>query len=196
MKILFKHILLKQNLKRILYGIPILSFIFLLSCKNDMEKIKLISNFNNTPIESAKDITVIRSDSGNVQIYMTSSQLDRYEGEQLYTKVPKGLKVVFYDQNKQIKTLLTANYAINYEDRRVMEVQNNVVIVDVRKGDTIHTDKLTWDQNRRQIFSSSPVTKISQDGSTLHGDGFDSDDNFENYTLRNPRGSLFIDKDK
>ncbi len=196
MKILFKHILLKQNLKRILYGIPILSFIFLLSCKNDMEKIKLISNFNNTPIESAKDITVIRSDSGNVQIYMTSSQLDRYEGEQLYTKFPKGLKVVFYDQNKQIKTLLTANYAINYEDRRVMEVQNNVVIVDVRKGDTIHTDKLTWDQNRRQIFSSSPVTKISQDGSTLHGDGFDSDDNFENYTLRNPRGSLFIDKDK
>ena len=161
-----------------------------------MEKIKLISNFNNTPIESAKDITVIRSDSGNVQIYMTSSQLDRYEGEQLYTKFPKGLKVVFYDQNKQIKTLLTANYAINYEDRRVMEVQNNVVIVDVRNGDTIYTDKLTWDQNRRLIFSSSPVTKISKDGSTLHGDGFDSDDNFENYALRHPVGSFLIDKDK
>ena len=127
---------------------------------------------------------------------MKSKQLDRYEGEQSYSKFPKGLDVIFYDQFKQVKTHLTANYAINYEDRRIMEVQNNVVIVDVKKGDTIYTEQLTWNQNRRIIYSNSFVKRVNKDGSILYGDGFDSDDNFEKYTLRRPRGTFNIDKEQ
>ncbi len=191
-----RKLLIKSNNNSIVFGFTILLLVFLFSCKNDMVKVNMLNNFLIEPVESAKDITVIRSDSGNVQVYMTSKQLDRYEGEQAITKFPKGLKVIFYDKLKQVKTILTANYAINYEDRKVMEVQNNVKIVDVKKGDTIYTEQITWDINRRLIFSSSFVRRIAKDGSILYGDGFDSDDNFEKYTLRRPRGTFNIDKDQ
>ena len=182
--------------KSIALGLIVLLYLSFSSCKNDIEKVKSFDKFTTAPVESAKDITVIRSDSGNIQMLMTSKQLDRYEGEQMYTKFPKGLKVLFYDQMKMVKTILTANYAINYEDRRVLEANNNVVIVDIKKGDTIYTEQIIWDQNRRVIYSSTPVKRVNKDGSTLYGDGFDADESFESYQLRRPRGSMVIDKEQ
>jgi len=179
-------------LKVLAFFILILSMVS--ACTNDIEKINSFKDFNNLPVESAKDITMIRSDSAQVQMFMTSPQLDRYQSDQSFSKFPKGLKVVFYDANKNIKSKLSANYAINYEDRRIMEVKNNVVIIDIAKGDTIYTESLIWDQNSKKISSNVFVKKVNKDG-VLYGEGFDADENFNNYTLRRPRGTMNIDKE-
>jgi LPS export ABC transporter protein LptC len=163
------------------------------SCQNDLKKIKSLTDFANLPVESAKDISILRSDSGKLQLYMVSPQLDRYQGEQSYSKYPKGLSVVFYDENRNEKMKLSANYAVNYEERKIMEVKNNVIIVDFKKGDTIYTESLLWDQNRKTISSNVFVKRVNKDG-ILYGDGFDADESFSNYTLRRPRGSINIDK--
>ncbi|MCX6232225.1 MAG: LPS export ABC transporter periplasmic protein LptC [Bacteroidetes bacterium] len=165
----------------------------MISCQNDMAKIKTITNFVITPVQSAKDITVLRSDSGKLQLYLVSPQLDLYQGEQSYYKYPKGLKVIFYDINKREKAKLTADYAIHYEERGIMEIKNNVVIVDLKKGDTIYTSSLTWDQNRKTITSNVAVKRVNKEG-VLYGDGFDADESFSDYTLRNPHGTINIDK--
>jgi len=159
-----------------------------------MEKIKSLTDFANLPVESAKDITVLRSDSGKLQIFMTSPQLDRYQGEQSYSKYPKGLSVTFYDNNKKESMKLTANYAVDYEERRIMEVKNNVIIIDFKKGDTIYTESLSWDKNRKTIFSNVLVKRVNKSG-VLYGDGFDADENFNNYLLRRPRGGFSLDKE-
>lgn len=163
------------------------------SCQNDMAKIKSLTDFVTTPVQSAKNITVIRSDSGRLQLFLVSPQLDLYEGEQSYYKYPKGLKVIFYDNNKYEKAKLTADYAIHYEDRGIMEIKNNVIIVDLKKGDTIYTSSLTWDQNKKTITSNVAVKRVNKEG-TLYGDGFDADETFNDYTLRNPHGIINIDK--
>jgi LPS export ABC transporter protein LptC len=169
-------------------------FVFIIvSCQNDIEKIKSLTNFTTLPIESAKDIVVIISDSGRLQIFLTSPQLDRYQGEQSYSKYPKGLNVVFYDNNKKEKMKLSADYAVNYEERKVMEAKNNVVIIDFKKGDTIYTESIVWDQNRRTISSNVAVKRVNKDN-VLYGDGFDADDSFNNYIIRRPRGNINIDK--
>jgi len=124
---------------------------------------------------------------------MTSPQSDLYQGEQSYTKFPKGLRVIFYNENKKEKMKLSANYAINYEDKKIMEVKNNVIIIDYKKGDTIYTESLLWDQNRKTLSSNVFVKRVNKDG-ILYGDGFDADESFNNYTLRRPRGSINIDK--
>jgi LPS export ABC transporter protein LptC len=160
-----------------------------------MEKIKSLPDFVNLPVESAKDIVILRSDSGKLQLYMTSPQLDRYQGEQSYSKYPKGLHVVFYDLNRKEKMKLSANYAVDYEDRKVMEVKNNVVIIDFKKGDTIYTESLLWDKNKKTISSNSFVKRVNKDG-VLYGEGFDADESFNNYQLRRPRGSINFDKNK
>jgi LPS export ABC transporter protein LptC len=183
---IFQHQLIK-----LFAGISLIFFI--VSCQNDIEKIKSLADFATLPVESAKDIVVIISDSGRMQIFLTSPQLDRYQGEQSYSKYPKGLHVVFYDKNKKEKMKLSADYAVNYEERKVMEAKNNVVIIDYKKGDTIYTESIVWDQNRRTISSNVAVKRVNK-SDILYGDGFDADDSFNNYIIRRPRGNINIDK--
>ncbi|MFZ4414246.1 MAG: LPS export ABC transporter periplasmic protein LptC [Bacteroidales bacterium] len=170
-------------------------FCLLVSCQNDMKKIKSLTDFINLPVESAKDITVLRSDSGKLQIYMTSPQLDRYQGEQSYSKYPKGLCVIFYDENRKEIRKLSANYAVDYDERKVMEAKNNVIIIDFKKGDTIYTESILWDRNRKSISSNVLVKRVNKNN-ILYGDGFDADDSFNNYTLRRPRGNINIDRNE
>ncbi|MEI6696043.1 MAG: LPS export ABC transporter periplasmic protein LptC [Bacteroidota bacterium] len=170
-------------------------FCLLVSCQNDMKKIKSLTDFINLPVESAKDITVLRSDSGKLQIFMTSPQLDRYQGEQSYSKYPKGLCVIFYDENRKEIRKLSANYAVDYDERRVMEAKNNVIIIDFKKGDTIYTESILWDRNRKSISSNVLVKRVNKNN-ILYGDGFDADDSFNNYTLRRPRGNINIDRNE
>ncbi len=158
-----------------------------------MKKIKSLTDFINLPVESAKDITVLRSDSGKLQIFMTSPQLDRYQGEQSYSKYPKGLCVIFYDENRKEIRKLSANYAVDYDERRVMEAKNNVIIIDFKKGDTIYTESILWDRNRKSISSNVLVKRVNKNN-ILYGDGFDADDSFNNYSLRHPRGNINIDR--
>ncbi len=160
-----------------------------------MEKIKSLTDFANLPIESFKDITVLRSDSGNLQFFMTSPQLDRYQSDQSYSKYPKGLRVIFYEENRKEKMKLSANYAIHYEDKKIMEAKNNVVIIDFEKGDTIYTESILWDRKRKTI-SSNVAVKIVKKDEVLYGSGFDADESFNDYELRRPRGSRNIDKNK
>lgn len=169
-------------------------FCFLVSCENDIEKINILTDINKMPVESIKEVTTIRSDSGKIQLYMVSPQLDRYQGEQAFTKFPKGLKVLFYDDFMNIKLMLSAKYAVNYEDRKILELQNNVVIVDYKKGDTIYTESMIWNQDLKKISSDVLVKRINKDG-VLYGEGFDADENFNEYTLRRPRGTITVDNE-
>lgn len=182
---------LKLSILKVLVFLFFLNSLF--SCKNDINTINSFKNYNNQPVESAKDVSMIRSDSAKIQLYMTCPQLDRYQSEQTYSKFPKGLKVIFYDDNKNVKSILTANYAINYEDKHYMEIKNNVIIIDIAKGDTIYTESLNWDQNTKKISSNVLVKKVNKEG-TSYGDGFDADESFNNYEIRRPRGEINIDK--
>ena len=74
-----------------------------------------------------------------------------------------------------------------------MEAKNNVVIIDYKKGDTIYTESIVWDQNRRTISSNVAVKRVNK-SDILYGDGFDADDSFNNYIIRRPRGNINIDK--
>ncbi len=181
----------RYQFAKLLAGIFFISFIT--ACQNDLKKINSLPDFANQPVESAKDISILRSDSGKLQLYMTSPQLDRYQGEQSYTKYPKGIHIVFYDEKMKEKMKLSANYAVNFEAKGIMEMKNNVVIIDIKKGDTIYTESLVRDQKKNTISSNVFVKRVNKDG-VLYGEGFDADESFNNYNLRRPRGSINLDK--
>ena len=95
-----------------------------ISCQNDIEKIKSLTDFATLPVESAKDIVVIISDSGRLQIYLTSPQLDRYQGEQFpILNILKDSMLFFMTKNKKEKMKLSADYAVNYEEKKIMEAK-------------------------------------------------------------------------
>jgi LPS export ABC transporter protein LptC len=169
------------------------SVIWITSCENDIKVINTIGNKDYLPIESAKDVETIYSDSGYIRMIVKAPQLDRYEGEKPYVEMPKGILVYFYDTLNQVISKLTANYAINYEKDNLVEAKNNVVVVNEKK-EQLNTEHLVWDQKKAIIYSDKFV-KINTGKEILWGEGLNSDDRFDKWKILKVKGSFTINQD-
>jgi len=182
-----------------LYILKSISIVFLIitlsSCENDPVLVNEISFIDTLPVQTAKNIDVIYSDSGKIQAKIVSPLLEKYAGDKPYLEFPKGINVIFYDNEMNIKSTLTANYAINWENNNIMEARNDVVIINHQKEEKINTEHIVWDQVKRKIYSNVFVKRTTKDD-VLYGDGFDADETFSKYTLRNPRGTFHVDTDE
>lgn len=165
------------------------------SCSNDLTTVKNISARDTLPLESAKNIEAIYSDSGLTVVYIYSRQMDKYLGYNSYTEFPKGIKVLYFDTTMKVKSMLTADYAIVHDREHLMEARKNVVIVDRVKDVTINTENIIWDQKKKIVYSNSFVKKTSKDG-VMYGDGFDADETFSRYTIRHPKGEFNVDENE
>jgi len=171
----------------------IIVLLFFQSCENDIKEINIIGNKEHLPVESAKNVETIYSDSAQIVMILKTPQFERYEGEKPYTEMTKGISAYFYDENMQVKSKLTANYAINYEKDKMMEARNNVVVIN-EKNEQLNTEKLIWDQKKAIIYSDKYV-KINTGKEVLWGEGMESDERFEKWHIKKVQGSFSIDEE-
>lgn len=165
------------------------------SCKNDIAKVNNISAIDKHPDEQAKDITIIYSDSGIINFTLSSKLMNKFINNDPYTEFPQGLKLSSFDKQGILKTTLTANYASSYENRKTMEARGKVIIINHKNEETIETEHIVWDQMRKTIYSDVFVKRTNLTG-VMYGDGFDADETFSKYTIRNPRATFYFEERK
>lgn len=167
----------------------------LFSCENDIRKVNLVTAADSLPASTVKDIDLIRSVSGKVVLELTAPLLKTYEGEDPYSEFPKGMKIIFYDSLMNITSQLTAEYGVSYDKRKIMVARTNVVVVNNKRHEQVNTEMLTWDQNTRKIFSDKFV-KITTPEKIILGEGFDSDETMDNYTIKKLKGTILVNESK
>ncbi|MFO8055398.1 MAG: LPS export ABC transporter periplasmic protein LptC [Bacteroidales bacterium] len=165
--------------------------LMLFACSNDMEMVSAISKEKELPVDIAKDVVISYSDSGQVKVHLDSKKMESYAGEKPYIEMPEGLYVKFYDNNGSVKSTLTANYAISHEKSKTMEAKNDVVLINV-KGEQLNTEHLIWKQQENKIVSNEFV-KITTDDKILFGEGLEADETMDNWTIKNPKGTIYLD---
>lgn len=168
------------------------SIVFFFSCSNQFKTVSLLENDGKFPDESAREMEIIFSDSGRVNFIIYTPLLNKYVEEE-YMDCPEGVKIISFDEYGNEQSVLTADYAISEDHKQVMEAHKNVVIKDIRKNEVIETEKIVWDKKRERIHSDVEVRQIKADGTINIGDGFDADDRFSKYSIRNPRGEVLAD---
>jgi LPS export ABC transporter protein LptC len=142
------------------------------------------------------DIRVTESKNGLIQYSLTSPKLDHYLGKEPYLEFPQGFHIVFFDSSGAINSEITANYGINYEKKEIMEAHSDVVVINREKDEKLNTEQLTWDQKKHLIYTDKFV-KITTKDKVIYGEnGLESDEKFENWTLRKVRGDIMLDKDE
>ncbi|MBS1523493.1 MAG: LPS export ABC transporter periplasmic protein LptC [Bacteroidetes bacterium] len=170
----------------------IVGLALLTGCENDLKDIQKISAAEvNKPIEKYTDVDVIYSDSAKVKAHMTAPVMINYKVKNPYTEMPKGVKVIFYDNDLQPKSTITANQGVYREKEKVIELHKNVVGTNA-KGDTFSSEELIWDQNSKQIHSSQAVHVKLADGSITDGTSFVSDENFNHWTMQQGTGIIHV----
>ena len=177
-----------KQLFNIFLPVIIAGMAILTGCENDLKDLRRISAKEvNKQGERWTGVDVVYSDSAKVKAHMTAPVMISYKVKNPYTEMPKGVKVIFYDNNLNVSSTITSKYAVRRETEKVIELRDNVVGTNI-KGDTFMSDELIWDEGSKQIHSNKLVHVKMADGSITDGANFISDENLNHWTMGSASG--------
>lgn len=170
------------------------SFLILVSCENDIEKVKIITSKKAIPVERGKDVEILYSDSAKIKARLLAKELNRFAEKQPYIEMPKGIKLYFYDSNQKVNSTLTSQYAkvLQFPDNNIMEARRKVVVVN-EKNETLKTEHLIWNQKEETIVSDAYVTITTKD-EIIMGEGLESNQSFTKYKIKKMKGTINLKK--
>ena len=168
--------------------------LLLAGCGNDISTVNAVTHSYTGPIMSAKNIEVVFSDSGKIQAKVYSILLNRYSTPEPYMEFPLGFKVNIFDSSMHTETTISANWGKRKEYARMMEARGNVIVRNEIKKQQLNTEQLTWDENRRMIYTAEPV-KITTLDKIVFGKGLRSNESFSDYTILHVYGQMMVKKD-
>lgn len=166
--------------------------LFLIACENEIEEVSKL-DFEHTPDQTAWDVEVLYSTKANVAFQLNAPLFKQFGGEEPYNEMPEGVHVQFFDSLLQVTTELTSNYAIHIEKEGRMEAKEDVVVTNI-KGEKLNTEQLVWDQKSGKI-TSDVFVKITTEDQVLMGEGLIANEDFTNYRILKPRGTINIADD-
>lgn len=162
------------------------------SCKPDLQTIDTITRMGNEPVETAENLRIVYSTHAQVQMVMEAPLMERYEGEEPYMELPEGFLMIFYDTLMIETSRISARYAIQYEKDELIDARDDVVVENIENKERLNTEQLIWDQKNETIYTEKFV-KITTEEEVLYGDGFESDERFTSWVIKNPRGTFYVD---
>ncbi len=158
-----------------------------------MAVVKKIASQKEASAETGKDVEVLYSDQGKIKAKLRAPTLSRFHVKDSYTEMPDGLKLLFFDADGKVNSQLTAGYGISYDKSSQMIARNNVEAINIY-GDKLNTEELIWNQQTQKI-SSDKFVKITTKDEIIFGDGFESNQDLTNYTIRKIRGTIRLNQD-
>lgn len=182
-----------QNITAVIFLFGLL----MASCKNEISKIKEVIRTEEPPALVAEGFEMLISDSSVIRSKLQTPMLIRHNGENdknSFIEFPQGVKIEEYDAQMRVVSHITAQYAKNFPSENRWEAKNNVIAVNA-KGDTLKTEYLVWDMQKKKIYSDQFV-KIIQKDQVYTGVGFESNPDFSSYHIKNLKGNLYVNVEK
>ena len=171
---------------------------FSVSCSNDPEEIRKMTQRDTMPGQQAIDVMMYYSEYGDVIFELHSPKVETYRGEDNpRTVFPEGFEVIFYDSaGKTVQSRLTANYGIKNEKDNMMLARGDVVVNNYEKNERLNTEELIWDQRHHRIYTDKFVT-ITTENQVLYGEeGMESDESFNSWTIKKLKGTMEVEEDE
>src|SRR5690606_1325192 len=167
----------------------------LFACEGNYENVKRLSLSDGAPIAEGKDINFKYTDSGKLVTNLLAAQLLDYSNLEFpYKEFPKGIEVLFWDENGK-KSTVNSDYAIQYDNTGLVDLRNNVVLV-TSDSVILKATQLYWDQKNKWVFTDQPYQIKFKDGSYNEGARFDGNQDFTIFLSRKNQGVQLIDTNK
>lgn len=167
--------------KQILFLLIPVSVFF--SCENDMKKVREVTLNESPSDKSFKEVNLIYTDSGNAKAVMIAPLLEVFtKNDKEKWVFPNGLRVEFYDEKESKESEMTANYGVFDQQLRKLTVQNNVILINFKKQDTLNTELLNWSQDSAKLYTDKMVLVKGKDG-IYQAQGITANETFSRYDL-------------
>ena len=163
----------------------------LFSCKNTINEVKEIGEFEELPLKESFDVTYLRSLNGKVGNRLFAPLVYQYKNKN--TIMPKGFKLEFLDSNLVASAYLEAKYGEIISSTGLMIARDSVILVNFKKEE-LYTEELIWQQDSAKIYTDKYI-KIKRKDVVIHGKGFESNEDFSHYTIKKVTGQYYLNDD-
>lgn len=186
-----------KKLYKITSAFLLLLIALLTSCENDLKEIALVTQKGKlVPTESSTQLNVLYTDSGTMQFRLKAPLMDHYlvGVKDPYSEFLKGIYIEHYGKDNAVKTTIKADYAIRYDVSHKMEAKYKIEIVNI-DGEKLNTEHLIWDEEKHKIYTDAYV-EITTEREKITGTGMEANEDFSEWEIKNPIGSLPLDDEK
>ena len=163
--------------------------LFFSSCQNDPSLVKDLFAIENYPLEVIKNSKLIHTEDGKIKLEITADKIERFVGEESILKFTNGFNVIFYNNSGEITSDLTAQEAVIDEKNKIMTAIKKVVLKNQEKK--LETELLIWDEKQDKVYTDYDVI-ITTQNEVIYAQGFASDSNFSDYTLKKISGKMYL----
>jgi LPS export ABC transporter protein LptC len=163
------------------------------ACENSLGDIKKIaSKEEDKPISRSTGVEIIYSDSAKVKAKLTAPLMIQLDDKtKPYSEMPKGVKIIFYDDDMKEKGTIVADYAIRREKENIIEFRKNVVATNAQ-GEVFKSEELIDDQTNKKLFSTKPVQITMNNGNVMNGTNFDSNESLYPWHINQSTGVFHV----
>lgn len=162
------------------------------SCKNDISNVIKVSEVEKLPELLGDEIYIRQSENGSVLLSVYAKKFVKYTiTNKKRTEFPEGIQVVHFSNYPDTLSRISADYAVNYDEKDLWEAKGNVIAKN-SKNEILNTEYLVWDQKKRIIYSTKHV-QVTTPNDIILGEGFESDEQFNNWKIEKVTGVFTLD---
>ena len=153
-------------------------------------------DISQAPVQAVDSIFMTQSDKGILQMRAVAPRMERYDNDTAsFEKFPYGLEVYGYTEEGLLETQILSDEALHFKSKKdkyeFWRAYGNVVVQNIIKQQTMETDTLYWDQEKKEIWTECYVKMYSPDG-FMQGFGMRSDERARNSTILRPFNSFGV----
>jgi LPS export ABC transporter protein LptC len=178
---------------RLIVAALTISCFFIASCENDVKKIDALLK-NRAAVEEAFTIETFYSQAGLVKAKLTAPYMMIVQGDSAYQEFPRSIHVDFYSDSTIIESTTDAGYAKNFQYNGLILLKDSVVVINKSNRDTLRTNELWWDRDKREFRTSKPV-QIYQKDKTIFGRGLWALQDFSKYKIDTITGYVLVPRE-
>ena len=168
----------------------LIMLLIVLSCENKIDFIPK-SDLLTLPSLTVKDFQTVYTDSGRLELVMSAPLMEEYNhDESPYYEFRSGIKVIFYDGEKDPAGSVIAKYAKYTKSNKLWELRDSVVVIN-EGNDKLETEVLYWDEPKDLIYSDRFV-KITNEDQIVMGTGFESDPRLKRRKIKKVSATIYL----
>jgi len=147
------------------------------------------------PTMSTADVQTVISDSGHTRYRIQAPLWNMFEEAKApHWTFPRGVTAEELDNSYRTITTLKCDSAYFDEVKQLWHLNGNVRITNAN-GDVILTNELYWDQGKHSLYSDSFI-HIEKQGRVIEGYGYESNERFTTYELRQVEAIFPVDESR
>lgn len=166
-------------------------FFVLTSCENDEKEVDKFFK-KQVAVEVARNIESYLSQSGTVKAKLTSPYMLRVQADSPYMEFPKTMHVDFYNDSTIIESTVDAKYAKYVEFDRKVLLRDSVLVISIKNGDTLRTQELWWDQDKKEFYTDKPAHVYQRDKIIFAKNGLRAAQDLTSYTFYSSSGPMLV----